>query len=64
MRKLVTKNIQKSPNLVSLAVSNLPCLQIGPSVHKLFMIFRNTDRQTHEQITPVAYTVIGKKNLH
>ena len=36
-------------------------VQIGPSIQKLFMIFQNTDRPTHKQITPVPYTNTGEK---
>ena len=49
--KLAATSLQSSENFI----------QIGPSIQKLFMIFQNTDRPTHKQITPVPYTNTGEK---
>ena len=52
-----------TPKLVPTSLLNPEkFVQISQSVQKLFMIFQNTDRQTHKRIIPVPYTGTGKKN--
>ena len=48
--KLAATSLQSSENFI----------QIGPSIQKLFMIFQNTDRQSHKWINPVPYMGMAK----